>query len=64
MTPSGASVAEVRRPGREKKGSLQPTIRGLATSIYLRKEGTDVNNLKSEACATGSTALYTVSSAW
>ena len=64
MTPSGASVAEVRRPGQEKKGSLQPTIRGLATSIYLRKEGTDVNTLKSEACATGRSSLYIVGSAW
>ena len=64
MTPSGASVAEVRRPGREKKGSLQPPIRGLATSIYLRKEGTDVNTLKSGVCATGSKFVVHRCSAW
>jgi len=42
-----ASVAEVRRLDKEKKSSLQPTIRGVTTSIYLRKEGTGVNTLKS-----------------
>jgi hypothetical protein len=40
-----ASVAEVRRLDKEKKSSLQPTIRGVTTSIYLRKEGTGVNTL-------------------
>jgi hypothetical protein len=40
-----ASVAEVRRLDKEKKSSLQPTIRGVTTSIYLREEGTGVNTL-------------------
>ena len=44
MTPQDASVAEVRRRGQEEKSSLHPPIRGVATSIYLRKEGTGVKH--------------------
>ena len=44
MTPSDASVAEVRRSSQEEKSSLHPPIRGLATRIYLRKEGTGVEH--------------------
>ena len=44
MTLSDASVAEVRRRAKRRQSSLHPPIRGRATSIYLRKEGTGVEH--------------------
>ena len=61
MTLSDASVAEVRRLAKRRKGSLHPPIRGHATSIYLRKEGTGVKHTETRGLkATGRNTSYTV----
>ena len=44
------SFTSLRRLGEEKKGSFQSTIRGVTTSVCLRKEGTSVNILFSVIC--------------
>ena len=61
MTLSDASVAEVRRRGKRRKSSLHPPIRGRATRIYLRKEGTGVEHTETRGLkATGRNTSYAV----